>query len=297
MKIKTKDRLNREKFGIFTSILLVFLCLYALSMMVTIGWGFLTSFKYQWDFRMNVIGLPEEWAWNYGTVAKMFYVDIDTPNGTQSVYVVRLFLNGFLYALGCAFTNTLVPCVTAYMCAKFSYKYSKVLYTIVIVTMILPIIGSMPSEIQVAKFFNLYDHIWGLWLMKANFLGMYFLVFHGMAKSIPDAYSEAAKIDGAGNLTILIKIIFPVIKNTFLTVMLINFISFWNDYSIPQVYLPSYPTIAFGVLYMSITSQNEMSTIPMRMTSAMMALVPVLILFLCFHNKLLGNLTVGGIKG
>ena len=96
MKIKTKDRLNREKFGIFTSILLVFLCLYALSMMVTIGWGFLTSFKYQWDFRMNVIGLPEEWAWNYGTVAKMFYVDIDTPNGTQSVYVVKLFLNGLL---------------------------------------------------------------------------------------------------------------------------------------------------------------------------------------------------------
>ena len=51
------------------------------------------------------------------------------------------------------------------------------------------------------------------------------------------------------------------------------------------------------VLYMTFTTQNEMSSIPMRMTSAMMALVPVLVLFLCFHEKLLGNLTVGGIKG
>ena len=297
MKIRLKKNGKREKFNVLTILLLVFLCLYALSMFTMLGWGLLTSFKYQWDFRLNVIGIPKEWAWNYGTVAKHFYVDITTDSGTKSVYVYELFLNGFLYALGCAFTNTLIPCITAYMCAKFSYKYSKVLYSIVIVTMILPIVGSMPSEIQVAKFFGLYDQIWGLWLMKANFLGMYFLVFYGMAKSIPDAYSEAAKIDGAGNLTILIKIVFPIIKNTFLTVMLINFINFWNDYSIPQVYLPSYPTIAFGVLLMSMTTINDMSTIPMRMTSAMMALVPVLVLFLCFHQKLLGNLTIGGIKG
>jgi raffinose/stachyose/melibiose transport system permease protein len=297
MKIRFKKNEKREKFNVLTILLLVFLCLYALSMFIVLGWGILTSFKYQWDFRLNVIGFPEEWAWNYGTVAEHFYVDITTDLGTQSVYVPKLFMNGFLYALGCAFTNTLIPCITAYMCAKFPYKYSKVLYSIVIVTMILPIVGSMPSEIQVAKFFGLYDQIWGLWLMKANFLGMYFLVFHGMAKSIPNAYSEAAKIDGAGNLTILVKIVFPIIKNTFLTVMLINFITFWNDYSIPQVYLPSYPTIAFGVLLMSMTTINDMSTIPMRMTSAIMALAPVLILFLCFHKKLLGNLTIGGIKG
>lgn len=295
--MKNKKREKREKFNVLTIVLLVFLCLYALSLLSVLCWGLLTSFKYQWDFRINVIGIPEEWAWNYGTVAEYFYVDISTASGTESVFVDKLFLNGFLYALGCAFTNTLVPCITAYMCAKFPYKYSKLLYSIVIVTMILPIVGSLPSEIQVAKFFGLYDHIWGLWVMKANFLGMYFLVFHGMAKSIPDAYSEAAKIDGAGNFTILIRIVFPIIKNTFLTVMLINFISFWNDYSIPQVYLPSYPTIAFGVLWMGMTTVGDMATIPMRMASAMMALVPVLVLFLCFHNKLLGNLTIGGIKG
>ena len=79
--------------------------------------------------------------------------------------------------------------------------------------------------------------------------------------------------------------------------MLITFVAFWNDYQVPQIYLPSYPTIAFGVLYMSITTQEGMATIPMRMTSSMIALVPILIIFLIFQKRLLGNLTIGGIKG
>jgi multiple sugar transport system permease protein len=170
-------------------------------------------------------------------------------------------------------------------------------YYIVIVTMILPIVGNLPSEITVAKFFGFYDHIWGLWLMKANFLGMYFLVFFEFFRGIPKEYTEAAKIDGAGNSMILSHIMLPLAKNTFFTVMLITFIGYWNDYQVPLIYLPSYPTAALGMYYMAYTTDNGLSTIPMRMTGAMLMLIPILIVFLIFQKRLIGNLAIGGIKG
>ena len=61
--------------------------------------------------------------------------------------------------------------------------------------------------------------------------------------------------------------------------------------------MPSYPTIALGMFYMASTTENGLSTVPMRMTGAMLMLIPILVLFLCFHKRLLGNLTVGGLKG
>ena len=61
------------------------------------------------------------------------------------------------------------------------------------------------------------------------------------------AYTEAACIDGAGNLSVLLRIILPLSRNTFFTVMLINFITFWNDYQTPLIYMPSKPTVAYGM--------------------------------------------------
>ncbi len=239
---KIADR--RERMTALTVVLMVVLIAYAASLFIQLIWAVITSFKGRMDFLMNKIDLPKKWEWNYETVFEKFKVSVQTADGKQDVGVPAMFLYGFLYALGSAFCATLVPCVTAYLCARFPYKFSKVIYTTVIVVMIIPIIGSLPAEIQMAKNLGLFDHIWGIWLMKANFLGMYFLVFYAAFKSIPNAYAEAARMDGAGNLTILVKVMMPLVKNTFFTVMLINFINFWNDYQTPLIYLPSYPTIS-----------------------------------------------------
>ena len=166
--------------------------------------------------------------------------------------------------------------------------------------MIIPVIGNAPSELEMARAFGLYNQIWGMWIMRANFLGMYFLVFYDIFKSLPASYTEAAKIDGAGNWSILLRIMLPLIKNTFLTVLLINFITVWNDYQVPILYLPSYPTIAQGLyeaLYGGMSTEGGMAYQPWRFTAAMLVMVPILIVFMCTQKRLLGNLTVGGVKG
>lgn len=273
------------------------LLIYAVCLFMPLLWAVITSFKTQRDFRVNIIGLPKDWTWNFNAILDEFYIKVTTPEGSKQVGVLQMLLNSLLYSVGCSFFGTLVPCVTAYLCARYHYKFSKLIYSVVIVVMALPIIGNLPAEISLATSLGIFDHIWGLWLMKANFLGMYFLVFYNLFRSLPNAYTEAAIIDGAGNWTVMLKVLMPLAKNTFLTVMLINFIMYWNDYQTPLIYLPSYPTIALGMYRMSYITVGTMATIPMRMTAAVFMLVPTLVLFSCFHKRLMGNLTMGGIKG
>ena len=210
-----------------------------------------------------------------------------------------MFLYTILYCVGCSVIQTIVQCVTAYLCAKFKYKLSKVVEYIVIVVMIIPVVGSLPAEITLSKKLNLYNHMYGIWIMKANFLGMYFLIFLSAFKGISMTYTEAAKIDGASNMCIMLKIIFPLVKNVIFTVILVNFITYWKDYQTPLIYIGAYPTVTYGLFKVIFESSSSagMVSVPIRMTASIIVVMPLIIIFIIFQKRLLGNLTMGGIKG
>ena len=299
MHIKKKKRgATRTRFSPVMIVMLVVLVLYVISLIVPFVWGFFTSFKHYLDFINDPVGLPKEWVWNYGTVIQKYYIAVTNDKiGTKLVYLDRMYINSLLYAVGSAIVAGIVPCITAYLCARFRNKFSGLLYSIAIVTMILPIVGNMPSQIIVSRTLGLYDHIWGMWIMNASYLGLYFLVFYNVFRALPKDFTEAAKIDGAGNVSILFRIVLPVVRNTLFTVILIKFIDFWNDYQTPLIYLPSSPTTAYGLYWMSKTTENGMNSVPMRLAASMMIFIPILIIFLLLQKRLLGNLMVGGIKG
>ena len=202
-----------------------------------------------------------------------------------------------MYTVGGAFFATVTPCFVSYVCAKYDYKFSKVLYSIVIITMILPIVGNLPAMLDVMNTLNIYDTFIGNWLQKANFLGMYFLIFFAAFKSLPNDYMEAAYIDGANEYSVMFKIMLPLVAPTFLTIMLIHFIDCWNDYMTPLLYLPSHPSIGYGVYKMSTSTVTGMGTAPMKMASCLIMVIPTVTVFVIFKDKLMGNLSMGGIKG
>ncbi|MBQ7995749.1 MAG: carbohydrate ABC transporter permease [Bacilli bacterium] len=299
--LKGIEHKKRKETSVFSIIIVALLLLYCLTLVILFSWAIIASFKNPLlDFEINKVGLPKEWIFdNYLTAYNEFYVEAPVSDGTTAIFgMPMLFLYGFLYAFGCAFAATLIPCLVGYVTAKFQFKFSKLIYLIVIVTMIVPIVGNLPAEIAMAKSLNLYDQIWGMWIMKANFLGIYFIVFYNFFRSQPDAYIEAAKIDGSSNFRTMVQIMLPMAMPLFFTVMLINFISFWNDYQVPLIYLPGHPTIAVAMATIKDSAYPQsMRNIPSKIAAAMLMLVPVLVLFLAFHKKLLGNLTMGGIKG
>ena len=275
------------------------LLVYVLSLLVVLLWGGMTSLKTRNDFLDNLkIAFPKILNFeNFSNALMKFSVEIEVGGGIGKVYLYEMFLNSLLYSIGCAFTATLIPCIAGYMTAKFNYKFSKIMTGVVIITMIIPIVGSLPSEIRVAQRFGLYDNIWGLWIMRANFLGMYFLIFQKVFKNIPDDYTEAAQLDGASYFSVFLKIMLPLVKNTFLTVMLLKFVEHWNDYSTPLVYLPSQPTAAVGLFYFSRSTDPTIASVPMKMAGAMLLLLPILIIYIFLQDKLMGNISLGGIKG
>ena len=297
-KIKRKNGAIKEGFSSLTIVMAVILGMYCLILAIWLVWALLTSLKNPNDFLGNKYGLPNPWYFdNFAYVIYEYKVEKLIDGVSTVISTGDMILNSVLYSVGSAFVATLVPCITAYLCARYKYKFSKIIYSTVLVCMVIPIVGSQASELQIVIKMGIYDHMFGMWILKSGFLGLYFLVFHEVFLSIPNAYGEAAEIDGASDFCIMTKISLPLAKNTFFTVLLIMFVTYWNDFQTPMLYLPTHPTISEALYWIKSSSFNYFAKMPVKMAAPMMFLLPVLIIFLCFHKRLLGNLTVGGVKG
>lgn len=279
-------------------VILCFLVLFVLFMLVPAVWTVMSSFKSvdEWEWDNNYFGFPKEFSFgNYVSAYK--YFNVRTETGGRQVFMPEQFLYSLLYAGGCAVMSTLTPCIVAYAVARLHNKFGKVIYTIVIVAMALPIVGSLPSELQMARITGLYGHIWGQWIMKMNFLGVYFLVFDAQFRAIPMDYTEAAEIDGASNFSIMAKVIMPLAWGSVSAVLLLNFITYWNDYQIPMIYIKGYPVLAYGMFSFYQSTETAIQSVPVKLAGILLMAIPIIIMFAVFNKKLMVNLSVGGIKG
>lgn len=290
-----------ERFNWFNVLIFVVLLIYTISLLIPFLWTLMTAIKNPEEYSLldNRLWWPRQVDFgNFVKAYNNFYVSVTNADGSETKYYMpQLFLHSLIHSLGCAVAATLVPCCVSYACARFRFPFSKIIYGIVIITMSLPIVGSLPSEIQITKALGLYDNFFGLFILKANFLGLYFLVFHAEFSSIPYAYTEAGKIDGLNNFQIMTRIIFPMAKGTILTVFILNFITFWNDYQIPMIYLPSYPVAAFGMFDFQNSLIQEIQYVPTKLAGILLMTLPILVVFAIFHKKLMINTSIGGIKG
>lgn len=289
-----KSGAGRGKTSPFFVVLFVLLAIYSLILIGLLVWAMISAFKTPRDFQTNPVGLPEKIVNNFGEAIKLYKIQVGGVKGRPRYDMFpQMLYNSVLYSVGCALFNTVVTCLTAYCCARYKYRLSKIVYAVVLVTMTIPIVGSLPSQIQVSQALGIYNKIWGMWLQSASFLGLYFLVFYETFASLPNSFFEAARIDGADDLSLIFRIALPLAKNVFLTIFLLNFITYWNDYQTPLLFLKSMPVLSYG-LYL-ITQSN--AYVPMIMAAATVVLAPVIIIFIFANKKLMGNLTVGGIKG
>ena len=288
----------KSKISPMMIILFILLILYTLALFIPLIWGIFESLMDGEKIGSTIIPWPSDWKFeNYLRAFNFFYVPVESEEyGTVYPTLIYMFGYSMIYAVGSALMATFVPCLVAYLTARFDYFLSRVINVFVIVAIALPIVGSLPSEIDMAKTLGLYDTFWGIWIMKGHFISIYYLIFYARFKSFPKSYEEAAQIDGAGHFKIFFQIMLPLVKDLFWTVFLIMFITFWNDYYTPLVYMPSYPTVAYGMWYFNNSTENVISNIPMKITGCMLMLLPILLVFSVFSKRLMGNLTEGGDK-
>ena len=304
MKMKRKKR----KFDVFFLVTGICLAAYSIFLLTLIIWGFFTSVKADLGttnlFRDNKVGLPQGWPWewewkNYLVIKDYIYVKVIPSNGGRPYIVdmLSMAVNSVFYAIGGSLVAVAVPMIVAYAASKTEYKFNAVLDAVCLACMAIPIVGNQPSNIQVLKTLNLYDSMIGFYIQKAHFLTTYYLIMKASFRSVSKAFSEAAQIEGAGNYTIMFRIIFPMVSKIFMTLCLIEFINLWNDYTYPLIYLTSYPTLAYGIFYIVFQNgENVIRTTPMRMAGSFILFTPILIVFLIFKDRLMQNLSMGGVK-
>ena len=288
----------KEKKSVLSVTLFIILVFYVIALFIPIIWALYTAF--------NDINAYEEF-YLYGS--KSFPTQLTLDNFKVAITEFRLgknqvnytfpnmIINSLIYTFGCSFFYTLTPCLVAYCVARFRFRFSKIIYAFVIIAMALPIVGTMPSEWQMLKNLKLDDNFLGMFILKANFLSINFLIFHAQFEMIPMTYSEAAKVDGASNFRIMTTVVMPQAFPTITTIFLLSFLTFWNEYQIPRVYMPTYPTLAEGLWELSTTGASAVNYAPIRIAGLMGLTLPIVIVFALLNRFLRLNVAAGGIKG
>ena len=312
---------------------------YSLSLILMLFWGLMTSLKHFQDFNTNKVGFPDFSAWekfgflidgydhifaNYVLFVENFTLTGDSfktsfytmfssepvEHNPGDIGLLQVLLNTLIFCAGGALLPTFMCCFMGYVCAKYKYKFSTVIYSIVVFVMVMPIVGNAPAMLDFLRKFGLYDTYVGHAIRQCSFTSMYFLVFYETFKGIPMTYSEAAMIDGASDWYIMTKICLPLALNVFATVALITFIQFWNDYQMAMLYMPSFPTLSYFLFQVQHQTQEvfvkglpfgmksiRSEFVPIKMTATVVLMTPILIIFIALHERLMGNLSIGGIKG
>ena len=302
------NKLRTNKLSVSSIIILVILCVYTIALVALIGWAVMVALQTK-DLDVfdaangTYYQMPAHFELHFAEVFEKLRLPGLEDEAEQ--YFIDILGNSLIYSILSAFLKTLVPTITAYACARYEFKTSKVVYTAILVAMIVPIVGSMPSELNLANSFRIgeysliIDNVIGTSLLKASMTGLYFFVMYSAFESMPNGYFEAAKIDGANNWQIMFKVALPLIKNLFLTIFIIYFVEFWNDYQTPMVYLNHRPTLGYAMWRLTFGSAGDtaLANPVLSMTTVIMCALPVVTLFAIFKDKFMGNLTMGGIKG
>ena len=296
-KLKIISPQIKEKKSILSIAIFVILVVYVLALFIPIIWAIYSSFNdpsaYDEFYLSADASFPTKLTFENFKIA---LVDFRLDKSEGQFTFAQMIVNSLIYTFGSAFFYTLTPCLVAYCAARFKFKFSKILYAFVIITMALPIVGTMPSEWAMLKALHLDDNFFGMFVLRMNFLSINFLIFHAQFEMIPMTYSEAAKVDGASNFRIMITVIFPQAFPTMVTIFLLSFLTFWNDYQIPRVYMPSYPTVSEGLWTFGQMSL-DFEAAPIKLAGFIGLTLPIVITFAFLNRFLKLNVSTGGIKG
>lgn len=221
-------------------------------------------------------------------------------------YGVSTLVTGIGTILGTLFTSML-----AYSLSRQEFKFRKPISFIVFFTLLFNG-GMIPTYILVTNYLKINDTIWAL-ILPIMVNPFFVLIMRTFFKEIPRDYIDAAMIDGAGELVIFAKVIVPLATPAIVTIGMLYFLVFWNDWysallfiSDPQLYPLQYmlhqvlANAQFVQQNIHNISSSELANLmieTIRMAMAVVAAGPATLVFLFLQKYYVRGLTVGGLKG
>ena len=252
-----------------------------------IYWMVISSLKTSEELLLPVPTLwPREFQWaNY-------------PSVLERAPFLRYFVNTLITTVFIMLGQFVFGVLAAYGFAKGNFKGRDGMFLIVLGALMVPIqVTFVPIYVMVSRlgWINTYQG-----LIVPNLVSAYFIFMMRQSfKAVDDSYLDAGRIDGLGRIGLIVHVLMPMSAPTLVTVSIINFIGGWNSYFWPRMVVTrdEYRTIAVGVTRLRRTFAGmEVSNYNEIMAGAVMAIIPIVVLFLVLQKYIMRGMSKAAMK-
>jgi multiple sugar transport system permease protein len=208
----------------------------------------------------------------------------------------RFFLNTVIIVLinivGALFSNTII----AYAFARINFRGKRIMFALCLSTLMIPQTVTMIPLFIEWKYLGGINTIAPLTVLSFFGNALYIFLLHQFFKTIPIEYDEAAFVDGASYPQIVLRIIVPMSKPALAVIAIFTFMTSWNDFMGPLLYLNDQSKFTISLGLKSFLSMYG-SQWHLLMAASTLAVLPLLFLYFFAQKYFIEGLTMGGIKG
>lgn len=283
---KTRKRGNRIGYALFLGVVIVYMA----PLIVTFTSSFMGSREVEKNYRIS--GTLEEEFIDMNIIPEKVTLSQYGELLFDSPVYLNMFWNSVKIAVPIVAGQIIVSTLAAYAFTVLKFKGKELLFFLYIIVMLLPLQVTLMPNYIVADWFNITDSYLAVILPGIfNPFGVFLL--RQFMKSMPDAYMEAAQIDGAGHGRILLSIIIPMIKPGFAAAAMLTLLDYWN-------------LVDQAVIFIQDTEKQPLSMFLAQINSGEMGLsfagscfyaVPVLLILLNGQEYLKQGIAITGIRG
>jgi raffinose/stachyose/melibiose transport system permease protein len=220
------------------------------------------------------------------------------PKAMEKMNFWRSFGNSACITIFSTIFTLLLSSMTAFVIVRNNWKLTALLFALMIASMVIPFqVLMIPLVSLYGGILGILNHRATLIFMHTGFsLSMATFMFHGaIHTNVPISLEEAATIDGCTRWQTYWKVVFPLLKPTVATVAIIDAMAFWNDYLLPSLVLAKKELytlpIATQVFYGTFSTD-----IGLVMAALLLAMLPILILYLFLQRYIVEGVTSGAVK-
>lgn len=260
-------------------------------------WALVVLFPFYW---MVLSSVKSYGAYNSEYVPAFFTTSPTLENYVEAFTAVPLakyFLNTFIFTAITTGIMVIVITLAAYAFARLEFKGKNATFTLFLSLMMIPNELVIITNFVTITNMNMRNTFLGLILPSVTSVFYIYLLKENFAQ-IPSELYYAAKVDATSDLKYLLKVMVPLCKPTMVTIVILKVIECWNAYVWPRLITdnPEYYLVSNGIQEIRENGFGR-ENIPAMMAAVVVISVPLIILFLIFHKKIMEGVARGGTKG
>ncbi len=209
----------------------------------------------------------------------------------------RGIFNSLLVSTCSAALCTYFSSLTAYGLYAYQFKARKAAFTFIMAILVMPTQVTAMGFLRLVTKMGLYDTLWPLIIPSIASPAVFYFMYSYLQSSLPLSLVEAARIDGSGEFRTFNKIVMPIMKPAVAVQAIFTFVGSWNNYFVPALIIQSKDKMTVPILIATLRGADymnfDMGKVYMMI---MVAIVPIIIMYLLLSKYIIAGVTLGGVK-